>query len=118
MAMNAGPMISPNMIEDFFLPPMQKTARSISISWITHSDGNMLPMIDIWLQLEQNGIHPIEPAAMDIRKVTEQYGSRICIIGNVDVDLLSNGTPKVENVLAMGEALRKYGRYPIEDITW
>jgi len=106
----------------------------------------MLPMIDIWLQLEQNGIHPIEPAAMDIRKVKEQYGSRICIIGNVDVDLLSNGTPKeieeiiralihdiapgggyilssgnsfpsyakVENVLAMGEGLRKYGHYPID----
>ncbi|HJO61757.1 MAG TPA: uroporphyrinogen decarboxylase family protein [Desulfobacterales bacterium] len=146
MAMKTGPMISPNMIEDFFLPPMQKVARSISIPWITHSDGNMLPMIDIWLQLEQNGIHPIEPAAMDIRKVKEQYGSRICIIGNVDVDLLSNGTPKeieeiiralihdiapgggyilssgnsfpsyakVENVLAMGEGLRKYGHYPID----
>jgi len=146
MAMKTGPMISPKMISDFFLPSMQKVARSISIPWITHSDGNMLPMMDIWLQLEQNGIHPIEPGAMDIRQVKEQYGSRVCIIGNVDVDALSTGTPKkieeivrtlirdiapgggymlssgnslpswtkVENALAMGAALRKYGHYPIQ----
>jgi len=150
MAMKTGPMISPKMIEDLFLAPMQKVAHFISIPWFSHSDGNMLPIMDQWLRLGQKGIHPIEPAAMDIRKVKKQYGSRICIIGNVDVDSLSNGTPKeieeivralirdiapgggyilssgnsfpsytkVENVLAMGEALRKYGRYPIEDITW
>ncbi|MFH1933284.1 MAG: uroporphyrinogen decarboxylase family protein [Pseudomonadota bacterium] len=146
MAMKTGPMISPNMIEDLFMAPMQHVAHFISIPWFSHSDGNMLPMMDQWLRLGQKGIHPIEPGAMDIRKVKKQYGSRICIIGNVDVDALSNGTPKeieeivrtlirdiapgggyilssgnsfpsyakFENVLAMGEALRKYGRYPID----
>lgn len=145
MAMKTGPMISPKMIEDSFLPEMKKVADSISIPWFVHSDGNMLPMMDTWLKLGQNGIHPIEPGAMDIRKVKEEYGARVCIIGNVDVDVLSNATPnqiertvrdlirdiaagggymlssgnslassvKVENVMAMGKALRKYGNYPI-----
>ena len=82
---------------------------------------------------------------MDIRLVKKEYGSRVCLIGNVDVDLLSTGTPdeiekvvrelicdlapgggyilssgnsipsyaQVENVIAMGQALKEYGRYPI-----
>ena len=146
MAMKTGPMISPQMMNDYFIPPMQKVSRSIGIPWFTHSDGNMLSMMDIWLKLGQKGIHPIEPAAMDIRKVKQKYGSRICLIGNVDVDILSKGTPdqiedivrdlirniapdggymlssgnslssyvRIENVMAMGRALKKYGRYPIE----
>jgi uroporphyrinogen decarboxylase len=105
----------------------------------------MLPMMDIWLKLGQSGIHPIEPEAMDIRQLKKEYGSRVCLIGNVDVDLLSTGTPeeiekvvrelirdiapgggyilssgnsipsyaKVQNVIAMGEALHEYGSYPI-----
>jgi len=93
MAFKTGPMISPNMIEDFFLASMKKVAGAISLPWITHSDGNMLPMMEKWLQLEQNGIHPIEPTAMDIRELKKQFGSRICLIGNVDVDTLACGTP-------------------------
>ena len=146
MAMKTGPMISPQMINDYFIPPMQKVVRSIGIPWFAHSDGNMLPLMDIWLKLGQNGIHPIEPLAMDIRNVKRKYGSQVCIIGNVDVDLLSKGTPeeietevrglirdiapgggyilssgnslassvKIENVMAMGDALKKYGNYPID----
>ena len=94
IAMKTGPMISPRMFEKFFLPSMKKVARFISLPWITHSDGNMLPMMGKWLQLGQNGIHPIEPTAMDIRKVENRYGSRICLIGNVDVDTLVRGTPE------------------------
>jgi len=146
MAMKTGPMISPQMIEDYFIPPMQKVARSIGVPWFAHSDGNMLSLMDIWLKLGQNGIHPIEPIAMDIRNVKRKYGLQVCIIGNVDVDLLSKGTPeeieteirnlirdiapgggyilssgnslassvKIENVMAMGDALKKYGYYPID----
>ena len=93
MAMTTGPMISPKMIDDYFLPEMKKVADCISVPWFTHSDGNMLPMMDTWLKLGQNGIHPIEPIAMDIREVKKKFGSRVCIIGNIDVDILSNADP-------------------------
>ncbi|MBD3337901.1 MAG: nucleoside 2-deoxyribosyltransferase, partial [Candidatus Lokiarchaeota archaeon] len=39
-----------------------------------------------------NAIHPIEPQAMDIRELKEKYGDTFCLIGNVDVDLLSRGS--------------------------
>lgn len=100
MAMKAGPMISPQMIDSYFIPKMLTVVDSIGIPWFAHSDGNMLPMMDIWLKLRQNGIHPIEPEAMDIRTVKKQYGSRVCIIGNVDVDLLANGAPdQIEEIV-------------------
>jgi uroporphyrinogen decarboxylase len=145
LAFKTGPMFSPKMFEEYFLPGMRKVADSISLPWFTHSDGDMSLLMDAWLTLGQNGINPIEPLAMNINQVKKEYGMRICLIGNVDVDLLATGTPaevdevvrmlirdiapkggyilssgnsipsfsKVENVMAMSEALKKYGRYPI-----
>jgi uroporphyrinogen decarboxylase len=31
---------------------------------------------------------------MDIRRIKQDYGRRVAVIGNVDVDLLSRGTPQ------------------------
>jgi uroporphyrinogen decarboxylase len=39
-----------------------------------------------------NVIHPIEPKAMNIAEVKQRYGNQLCLIGNIDVDLLSRGT--------------------------
>ena len=39
---------------------------------------------------------PIEPKAMALADVKEKYGERLCLIGHVDVDILSRGT--VEDV--------------------
>jgi len=40
-------------------------------------------------------IHPIQPTAMDIGRMKAQYGSRVCLIGNIDLDyMLTRGTPE------------------------
>ena len=39
-----------------------------------------------------DAIHPIEPKAMQIAEVKQKYGNKLCLIGNIDVDLLSRGT--------------------------
>jgi uroporphyrinogen decarboxylase len=94
------------------------------------------------------GLHPLEKGAMDIRAVKRAYGDRICVLGNVDLNILGMGTPgdvddevrglirdvgpgggyivtsgnslagylRPENVLALSEAARKYGQYPLEGI--
>ncbi len=93
VAFKTGPMISPKMFAEHFLPSMQNVADSISLPWFTHSDGDMSLLMEEWLSLGQNGINPIEPVAMDINQVKREYGNRVCLIGNVDVGLLANGTP-------------------------
>jgi hypothetical protein len=30
-----------------------------------------------------NGLHPIEPGAMDINEVKRCYGHRLCLVGNI-----------------------------------
>jgi len=62
---------------------------------IYHSDGNVLPVIEDLLEAGISALHPIEPKAMDIRQLKRDYGSSVALIGNVDVDLLSRGTPEM-----------------------
>jgi uroporphyrinogen decarboxylase len=54
-----------------------------------------------------NALHPIEPKAMKIKEVKERYGNKLCLIGNVDVDMLSRAT---------SEEIRKYVRKNIEEV--
>ena len=94
IAYKDGPMISPDMYRNMFLPHLKAVADVIEIPWICHSDGNLMPIMEDWLSLGQDGINPVEPQAMDIREVKSRYGGRVCISGNVDVDLLAQGTPQ------------------------
>ncbi len=115
------------------------------LPWFLHSDGNILEALDILIELGVAATHPNEKGAMDIRAVKRRYGDRICLIGNVDLNILGMGTPeetdrevkelirdlgpgggymissgnslasylKPANVLAMSQAIKKYGKYPI-----
>jgi uroporphyrinogen decarboxylase len=38
--------------------------------------------------------HPNEKGAMDTKAIKDEYGDRICVMGNVDLVLLGRGTPE------------------------
>ena len=38
------------------------------------------------------GVHPLEKGAMDIREFKARYGHRLCALGNVDLNILGDGT--------------------------
>ncbi|MCC7353117.1 MAG: nucleoside 2-deoxyribosyltransferase [Anaerolineae bacterium] len=90
-------LTSPAIFRRYALPYYQRigeVCRKYNKPLIYHSDGNVLPVLEDLI--EEAGIaalHPIEPKAMDIRQVKREYGQRVALIGNVDVDLLSRGTP-------------------------
>jgi uroporphyrinogen-III decarboxylase len=95
LAWKQGPMFSPKMIRELFLPRMKKVAERIKIPWIYHSDGNLLPILDDLLSLGMNGIANIEPNAMDINELKKKYGRRVCLVGNIDLHYtLTQGTPE------------------------
>jgi len=93
IAFKTGPFCSPADFREFMLPAMQRSAEAITIPWVFHSDGNLMPILDEILSLGPKGLHPIEPGPMDLGEVKAQVGDRVCIIGNVSVDTLSAGTP-------------------------
>ena len=94
VAFKTGPFFSPALFREMVLPRYRRVADAVSIPWVVHSDGNMLPLVDDLLTLGIAGLHPIEHGAMDIRAVKRRYGDRLCLLGNVDLDLLARGTPE------------------------
>jgi hypothetical protein len=88
------PWVNMAMYEEFLQPYQKIVADAMKKPWIFHSDGNLLPILDGLLTLGMSAIHPIQPAAMDIAKVKAEYGDRVCIVGNIDLDYtLTLGTP-------------------------
>jgi uroporphyrinogen decarboxylase len=94
MAFNTDPFFSPQLFRELVLPRYRRVAQHITIPWFIHSDGNILPFLDDLASVGVIGEHPNEKGAVDIRAVKRQYGDRLCILGNVDLNLLGAGTPE------------------------
>jgi uroporphyrinogen decarboxylase len=91
-AFKSGPFLSPAVWRELIIPRYQRVARQITIPWVMHSDGNLMPIVDDLIALGISGLHPHEKGAMDIRHMKRAYGKRICLLGNVDLNLLGIGS--------------------------
>jgi uroporphyrinogen decarboxylase len=95
IAYTEGLMVSPGILRKNLFPwykKMGNICHEKNIPFIYHSDGNLFPVIDDLLNVGINALHPIEPKAMDARTLKEKVKGRICLLGNIDLDLLSRGT--------------------------
>ncbi|MEM2849287.1 MAG: uroporphyrinogen decarboxylase family protein [Candidatus Bathyarchaeia archaeon] len=82
-----GPLMSPKLFREYELSNLEeivKIGKSYGIPVLKHSDGNLYPILDDIIDTGICALHPVEPGVMDLKYVKEKYGSRICIIGNVD----------------------------------
>jgi len=80
-------LVSPKLFKDFILPYLRdiiNTIKKRGIKFLLHSDGNLYPIFDEIINAGIDGIHPLEPGAMDIGDIKERYGHKIFIMGNVD----------------------------------
>ena len=90
-------MVSPGVLDKYFFPWLKKIgdfARQSGKPLIYHSDGLLNDVFEKIIDCGVTAIHPIEPKAMKIDDVNEKFGNRLCLIGNIDVDLLSRGNEK------------------------
>jgi len=94
MAFNSAPFFSPKVFRELVLPRYQRVSEKITLPWFIHTDGNILPFLDDFLDLGIAGLHPIEKGAMDIRDLKRRYGNRLCLLGNIDLNILGAGTPQ------------------------
>lgn len=93
MAFNTGPFFSPDVFHNLVLPRFKRVGERLNMPWVLHSDGDIsLFLREIADHLNVAGIHPIEQGPMDIRVIKKEYGNRFCLLGNVPLPLLSNGT--------------------------
>ena len=94
---NHGPMMSPAVFASFLLPRLRKMIDMIheeGAFCIKHSDGDLYPLLDMIVSAGPDGLNPIEPVAgMELRRVKQLVGDRVCLVGNIDcAHLLPHGT--------------------------
>ena len=97
IAFTGGLLVSPDTLHEYFFPWLRRIgelARAYYKPLLYHTDGVLWDVFDEIIACGVDAIHPIEPKAMNIADVKSRYGDKLCLLGNVDVDILSRGTPE------------------------
>jgi uroporphyrinogen decarboxylase len=89
VASSQGPFVGPRHYERLFLPALRrmvKVYKAAGASWVMHhSDGNVLPLLDMWVDAGIDAINPLEfRIGMDAVKLREQFGNRLVLTGGMD----------------------------------
>lgn len=107
--LNTGPFMSPSQFSEFVTPYLARLIRGyrdMGFYTIKHTDGNIMPIVDQLVQANPHALHSLDPqAGVDIAEVKRLYGSKVCLIGNVNCGLLDTGTE---------EEARDSARYALE----
>lgn len=98
-AFNTGPLMSPDMFEEFIVPRLTRFTNEVHAAGaklIKHSDGNMNKILHHVVNCGVDAYHSIDPTAhMDIGEVKAKYGDKITLFGNIDCgNLLTYGKPE------------------------
>lgn len=107
-AYKSGSFFSRKIINELFLPRLERVVNLLEIPWIYHSDGNFMEYLDDILNLKPSGIANLEPESMDIEYLKDKYGERVCLIGNISLNTLARGT-KEDTVNEVKERIKKIG---------
>lgn len=103
LAFGTGPMISPQAFRDHVFPwykEMASRCHERDLFFCMHSDGDLTRLIPDLIDLGLDLLQPIDPTCMDISKVKEAYGDKLCLVGNVSNELLRTGSPaEVDDVV-------------------
>jgi uroporphyrinogen decarboxylase len=96
LAFGTGPMISPQAFRDHVFPWYREMAALCHHNhriFFMHSDGNLTGLMEDIIDIGVDVLQPIDPTCMDIFRIKEMYGDRLCLVGNVANELLRSGTP-------------------------
>lgn len=111
MAGKSGPMVGPNIVEEFIKPYYLKTWKMLkekgSTIFSQDSDGNMNPVIDEFLECGLTEMFPMEPgSSMDIVDVRKKYGNKLVLKGGINKYVIKEGK----------EAIRKELEYKMQPL--
>ena len=86
---NWGPFVGPDRYERLFLPALRRMVKAYKEAGAAvvmhHADGNVLPLLDMWIDAGISAINPVEyRAGMDPVKIRRHYGDRLVCIGGLD----------------------------------
>jgi uroporphyrinogen decarboxylase len=104
-------LMSPRHFREFILPGLKRcvdAAHEAGAYVVKHTDGNIMPILDMIVDTGIDGLNPLEPqAGMDIGLIKHKYGHRIALIGNIDCGYLLSQAPAGEVRRVTRETIRK-----------
>ncbi len=98
LAFNTGTFVDPNYLREDYFPLLKDMIGKIKATGLPvffHSDGDLRSIIPDLIDCGIDVLQSCDPNAnMDIPTLKEEYGQQLAFMGNIDVDLLANGTPE------------------------
>ena len=99
VAMATRPLFHPDVYREQILPAFRRAIhgfKALGCLTIKHCDGNVLPLVDDWIEAGIDCLDPIDPGAgLTLAGMKAAYGRRIALKGNIDcVKTLCSGTPE------------------------
>lgn len=98
MGFRSGTLISPNDLRAFVLPGharMAEMSHTAGRPYLLHSCGNLrsiMPDLIDWVKIDAK--HSYEDTIETVEEAKASYGSRMAILGGIDIDFLCRSTPE------------------------
>lgn len=106
---NRGPIMGPERFRAFVLPGLKKQVEATHAKggyFVKHTDGNTWSILGMLVEAGVDGWHGIQPSiGMDLRRLKEEYGEKLCFFGGVNCETLVAGN---------SEEVREEVRYAIK----
>lgn len=97
MGFRTSTLISPDALRRYVLPwhrRFAEMAHTRELPYFLHSCGNVLALMpDLIAQVSIDGKHSFEDAIIPVQDFQVEYGDRLAVLGGLDLNILSGGTP-------------------------
>ncbi|MFO7976231.1 MAG: uroporphyrinogen decarboxylase family protein [Candidatus Hydrogenedentota bacterium] len=119
MGFRTGTLIAPDDIKRYALPWHKRLAQrthEAGLPYFLHSCGNIASLIDDLVEdVGIDGKHSFEDAIIPVEEFQAKYGGKIAVLGGMDINRLSAGTPDEvrTHTRYLSETCGARGRYAI-----
>jgi uroporphyrinogen decarboxylase len=119
MGFRTGTLVAPSHLRQFTLPWQKRFAamsHAHELPFFLHSCGNVSRIMeDLIEDVRIDGKHSYEDAIIPVEDFQARYGSRIAVLGGIDINILGGGTPQKvrQRTRFLIDTCGKRGRYAI-----
>ena len=95
LGFNSGTFISPDDLRLLVFPTyveICRLARQHDLPVILHSCGQLQAILAELVDCGINALHSLPPNLYDLKALKAEWGHKLCLLGNIDVDLLARGS--------------------------